>query len=532
MANIIRQLFGSRPEDYASAPGVNHEGFPTWKRSLEERYVQTLLTNTLSHTFYASQGDNYTATLAVHTEMLASDPAFAARAIVYAREQGTMRVQPIIGLVALSQVDVTLFRSIFNRVIQTPGDLLDFVQIVCSKQIRPGLGRAVKDAVNAWLNGMSEYHVIKYGADGANKLSLRDVLRLTHPKPADERTDALFVYLSDRATWHTKYGSRVAELTPQLQAVELLKRATDQTEQRVLIEQGRLPYEVVTGAIKPDGATWGYLMRQMPYMALLRHLVTLQRAGVLAEPATAAYVAERLTNREAMRKAKILPFRLHAAWVMFEPRNPAEQIIKAALEAAMEAAFVNLPAIPGVVAIAPDTSGSMGGSVSAPSKVRYIDVAGIFAGALLKASPNALMVPFDTEVREVSLAPGAPVMAVTAEIARLCGGGTAVSAPISKLLAEGTRVDVFIGITDNEEWARDSYGRVGFLPAWREYRQRINPEAQAFLLTIAPYAHAVAPPDEPGVHFIYGWADHVPGYIAQTLAGYASQVAAIRQLDL
>ena len=85
MANIIRQLFGTRPEDYATAPGVNHEGFPTWKRSLEERYVQTLLTNTLSHTFYASQGDNYTATLAVHTEMLASDPAFAARAIVYAR---------------------------------------------------------------------------------------------------------------------------------------------------------------------------------------------------------------------------------------------------------------------------------------------------------------------------------------------------------------------------------------------------------------------------------------------------------------
>jgi 60 kDa SS-A/Ro ribonucleoprotein len=532
MTNIVRRLFGTRPAGYEQATGVNHEGFPSFARTLEEQYVQVLLTNTLGHTFYASMGDNYAETRDVHQQMRARDPEFAARAIVYAREQGTMRLQPIIGLVYLSMVDRTLFRAIFPRVILTPGDLLDFVQIVRSKQIRPGLGRAIKEEVNRWLNGISEYHVIKYGSDAGAKLSLRDVLRLTHPQPGDEQHDALFLYLTDRQKWRDTYGERIRELLPQVHAIEVLKRAEDATEIRALIEQGRLPYEVVTGAIKPDKETWVFLMRQMPYFALLRHLNTLQRAGVLADAEVASYVAERLTNAGALRKAKVLPFRLHAAWVAFEPTNDQEQRIKTALEHALEQAFVNLPKLPGVIAIAPDVSGSMSGSINYPSKVRYIDVAAIFAGALLKASHEALILPFETGVVDVKLKPKLPLMQIVAQLAAIGGGGTAVSAPISKLLKERTRIDVFIGITDNVEWATDTYGGTGFLPTWRRYREAVAPQAQAFLITIAPYRQVVAPPEEPGVHYVYGWADHVPAYIAQTLAGYAGQVEAVRQVQL
>lgn len=532
MTNIVRRLFGSRPAGYEQATGVNHEGFPSFTRTPEEQYLQVLLTNTLGHTFYASIGENYTQAKDTHEQMLVRDPQFAARAIVYAREQGTMRLQPIIGLVYLSMADRALFRAIFSRVIQTPGDLLDFVQIVRSKQIRPGLGRMIKEEINRWLNGISEYHVIKYGSNAGAKLSLRDVLRLTHPQPGDEQRDAIFLYLTDRQKWRDTYGERVPELLPQIHAIEVLKRAEDPAEIRALIERGRLPYEVVTGAIKPDQQTWEFLMRQMPYFALLRHLNTLQRAGVLAGAETATYVTERLTNPEALRKAKILPFRLHAAWVAFEPANDEERRIKRALEQALEQTFVNLPTLPGVVAIAPDVSGSMSGSIHHPSKVRYIDVAAIFAGAMLKASTNALVLPFETGVVDVDLKPALPLMEIVAKLAAIGGGGTAVSAPISKLLKERTAVDVFIGITDNVEWARDTYGGEGFLPTWRRYRQEIAPNAQAFLITIAPYPHAVAPPEEPGVHYVYGWADHVPGYIAQTLAGFAGQVEAVRQVQL
>ena len=533
MTRIMKKLFGQRSSTYAQAETVNHEGFPAWLPTLRERYVQVLLTNTLSHTFYASQGDNYAATLAAHQEMFAADPQWAARALVYAREKGTMRTQPIIGLVYVSTIDPDLFRRIFKRIILTPGDLQDFVQIVRSKQIRPGMGRVLKETVNQWLLEISEYHVIKYGGTSPGNMTLRDVLRLTHPQPLDERTSALFTYVVDRNKWRNTYADQAAELLPQINALELLKRTNDSLEQRVLIEQGRLPYEIVTGVLKPDLDLWRELMQQMPYFALLRHLVTLQRAGVLQDPEAAQYVAERLTNMEAMRKAKVLPFRLHAAWVMFKAETKPEQIVKAALEQALEAAFINMPQLEGRIVIAPDVSGSMDGSINYPSKVRYIDIAGIFAGALIKGSDQAMLLPFDTGIREiVQPTRTTPVIETTEQIAKLVGGGTALSAPVSHLLLQKQPIDVFIGITDNMEWATDSYGNTGFLDTWRHYRAQIAPEAQAFLITIASYGQQPTPPDEPGVHYIYGWADHVPAYIAQTLAGYTSQVHTIEHTEI
>jgi 60 kDa SS-A/Ro ribonucleoprotein len=440
-----------------------------------------------------------------------------------------MRLQPIVGLVFLSTVDIGLFRAIFDRVILQPGDLLNFVTIVRGKQVRPGLGRAVKEEVNRWLNGVGEYHVIKYGSDASAKLALRDVLRLTHPRPADERQDALFAYLADRAAWRERYGERAAELLPQIAAWEALKATADAGEVRALIERGRLPYEAVTGAVRPDRATWVFLMRQMPVFALLRHLNALQRAGVFEDEAVVDDVVRRFSDAGAIRKAKILPFRLHAAWTAFAPANERETRVKAALEAALEAAFANLPPLEGRVAVAPDVSGSMSGSIRHPSKVRYIDVAAIFAGALLKSSRDALVLPFEHQVVKVDLKPTLRLMQVVERLAAIGGGGTAVSAPVSELLQRQVAVDAFIGITDNVEWATDQHGGPGFLPTWRRYRAEVAPNAQAFLVTIAPYGAAVAPPAEPGVHYVYGWADHVPAYVALTLNGYAGQVELVRQ---
>jgi 60 kDa SS-A/Ro ribonucleoprotein len=146
-------------------------------------------------------------------------------------------------------------------------------------------------------------------------------------------------------------------------------------------------------------------MRQMPYLALLRHLNTLQRAGVLAFQTNAEYTAERLTNAEALRKAKILPFHLFTAYRVFDAKTPAEQMVSEALIAAMDAAFVNLPDLGGTVCIAPDVSGSMSGFIAKMTKVRYIDIAGIFAAALLKANPRALVLPFETRSWTSSSAP-------------------------------------------------------------------------------------------------------------------------------
>ena len=37
-----------------SAPAQNRDGYPSWERSIHEQHVQTLASNTLGNTFYAS----------------------------------------------------------------------------------------------------------------------------------------------------------------------------------------------------------------------------------------------------------------------------------------------------------------------------------------------------------------------------------------------------------------------------------------------------------------------------------------------
>jgi 60 kDa SS-A/Ro ribonucleoprotein len=103
---------------------------------------------------------------------------------------------------------------------------------------------------------------------------------------------------------------------------------------------------------------------------------------------------------------------------------------------------------------------------------------------------------------------------------------------VSHLLDHKVKVDTFVGITDNIEWATDQSGRLGFLRAWTEYKQKIAPQAKAFLITIAPYRHAVAPQDAPGIHYIYGWSEAVLRYIALVLTGLSGQVEAVRALEL
>jgi 60 kDa SS-A/Ro ribonucleoprotein len=531
---MVRVLdkFNIQKNVYAKADGLNPEGFPSFERSLEEGYLQVLLTNTLTGTFYATENKLLDESLKLHAEMALADPGFMARAIVYARREGLMRLQPIVGLAYLAKADHALFKSIFSRVILTPGDLADFIEIARGGVVPGGIGRAIKSAINDWMNGLSEYHAIKY-ATGGRGYSLRDILRLSHPKPSGAVQDAIFMWLADAEKWKDGLADKQA-LTPQIAAFEQLKRldsTNGQEQARQLIDEGRLPYEVVTGVLKPDLETWRALMRQMPYLALLRHLNTLQRAGVLADGEAARYVAERLSNEEALRRARVLPFQIFMAYRMFEPVDGTEQQVANALADALEASFVNMPALD-EVCIAPDVSGSMDGRLTGQGKTRFADVAGIFASALFKSSRSARVLPFREHVVGVKLNVRDSLMTTAGRISQLVSGGTAISAPVSYLIEHKMKVHSFIGITDNIEWAADQNGNVGFLPTWRRYKEQVAPQARAFLLTIAPYRRAVAPKEEPGVHYIYGWNDSVLKYIGLMLDGLDGQVEAVRAMEL
>ncbi|RKP49960.1 TROVE domain-containing protein [Cohnella endophytica] len=482
---------------------MNKDGYPAYIRSAEEQYAQTLLTNTFGNTFYADQHELLTEAEQLHREMAQSNALFMAKALVYARNEGYMRLQPLFGLAILSAYRPDLFAKVFHKVVKIPSDLTDFLTILKGMGRGEG-GRAVKRQVNRFLAGVSEYWAIKYNGRGRG-YSLGDAIATAHPKPADMKQQALFRYLRGQEA--------NLSLLPQVEALEQLKRASTEDEKLHWIETGKLPHEVVTGAVKPSKAIWGALIDQMPTFALLRHLSTLEKSGVLEDRYNLDTVIARLTDTRALQKAKILPFRFAKAF-----RQVQHPALRDALRDAVEYTFSNLPDLEDRTAIFLDISGSMNGE--------YLQIGSVFALALYKKTEgNSLFWLFDTDVEDARPSRRDSILSQAERI--VARGGTDTGAPVRKLLAERRKVDQIVIITDEQQNSGSP-----FYEALVKYRAKVNPNVKAFIIDIAPYRNAMVPPQDRNTFYVYGWSDTVLNYIAQTAKGYGSMVERIDAIEL
>lgn len=496
--SMAKKLFG------AIRPNIsNKDQYPAFARSYEEQYVQTLLTNTMGNTFYADQQELFSDAERLHREMADRNPVFMAKAIVFARNEGLMRLQPLFGLAILSLVRPDLFAKIFLQVVRIPSDLSDFMTVMNGLGRGEG-GRAVKRQVNRFLAGVSQYWAIKYNGRGRG-YSLGDAIATCHPKPEDLKQQALFRYLRGLET--------NLALLPQVEAMERLKLASTEEEQIAWIERGKLPYEAVTGTVKPTLAVWEAILYQLPTFALLRHLNALQRAGVLENKRNLDYIVSRLCDEQALKKAKILPFRLASAF-----RQVEHPELRDALREAAELTFHNLPDLGERNAIFLDISGSMSG--------QYLEIGSVFALALYKKTQgNSLFWLFDTEVEDAKPSRKDSILTQAARIHTR--GGTDTGAPVRKLITERKKVDQIIMITDEQQNSGSP-----FYVELRRYRSKVNRDVKAFIIDLAPYRHAMVPDQDPQTFYIYGWSDTVLGYIAQSVQGYSSLVERIEGLRL
>lgn len=515
---------------------TNRAGAPAYLRSLQEQVVQILTLGTLTDTFYASAKGLTEEAVAVCLEARKACPHFLARALVYARESGYVKAAPTLGLAILSGGGAetkSLFASAFGRVVRTPDDLRRFVGLCREGRGRKGFGGIARDCAASWIAGLSEYHAVKYGSARSDGFTLRDLVRLSHPKPADAAT-------SERISWLLRgsegLGSDVAA-NPAIRAFEALKRATDPNEQAELVRQGKLPFEAVVPALgAKNDAAWVALLGNAPYGNLLSSIVAFGRRGVWADEANVRSAVERLTNDRARAKARVSPHQLWQALERIRQEASVADAIVSAVAEALERSVDDGEPLPGRVAIGVDVSGSMGASLSGGS-TRLVDIASVFAVALARRAAEPLVLPVDLSVyaeegREILKL---PLARAATKLASFGGGGTSLGAPVELLLQKRERVDWYVGITDNEDWAYGESHRTkrSFLSAWRVYRQHVNPNARAMLLTLAPTREVVAPAGEPGVTFVYGWSDAVLRLAADRLKGSArSQVEVVERVGL
>jgi 60 kDa SS-A/Ro ribonucleoprotein len=492
----------SRTRKIFSTPTTtNREGYSAYTRSIEEQYIQTLLTNTVGNTFYADNSTLLQEANEIHDNMLKDDPVFVAKALAFARNKGLMRLQPIFGLAKLSSVSPNLFAKVFPQVTLIPSDLQDFMTII-EGQGRGQGGRAIKRQVTQFLNTISEYWAIKYNGRGRG-YSLADIVKTVHPKPVSDKQKAIFAYLVGREYDKTQ--------VPQISAYENLKKTTNTREQIALIQEGRLPHEVVTGVIKPSSEIWTAILHQMPIFALLRNLNTMDRAGVLDE--NREYIISVLNDPKRLQKSKILPFRFVNAFQQVE-----KSWIKDVLRQAVELTHSNLPDIHGKTAVFLDVSGSMEGD--------YLRTGSVFALALYKKTKgNGIFWTFDTRVYDPQPSMYDSILSQAERIE--AKGGTDTGAPVEKLREDNLYVDNIIIITDEQQNTGSP-----FYKELEKYRYTINPDTKAFVIDIAPYRSAMVPPTDKNTHYIYGWSETALEYVAMSVEGYGSMIEDIKNIDM
>lgn len=585
MSNNVGNRFSPIQNSYKRT--TNEEGFAAFNLDEQHKYLQMLMTNVMGDTFYVDADTLVDRALNLHKEMCAHDPRFMVKAIVYARKYGYMRTQPITGLVVLTTGNDAvkrMARYIAPAVLRTPNDLIDFVTLAGHIREGRGLGTSVKTLINVWLNNLTEYQAIKYGGEKEGKLkcrvcgtlhsfnavkhhlwcpkcggsddydlmtfwSLRDILRASRPIPKDRKQEHLFRYLV-HGNYDRNSGKYVdLRVIPQVFHLEALKHCVavggDNTDRIIYhIEQGKLPYEVVTGILRENAnpRIWEYLMKQMPLFALMRNINTLQRKGVFDASANITYLHSRLTDANAIHKAMILPGQVVNAF----SNTIAGPTIQNTLRDMAELAVANTPDIPGKTVVFMDISGSMG-----PEYKRHGATLGV---GLMKASECADMWLFGTQLHYPNISTRDSLITNVESIVLRDGGGTATNFCLEHLLGDtaikspfgayhiysdhtptyaraipGTpiKVDNIIIITDEQQ---NSGSPVVNL--FKEYRRRVNPKAKLFIIDVAPYEGHLSPGNEPGVHFIFGWSDDILRYISSAAKGFGSQVDHINKADL
>ncbi len=545
MANM--SLFSSKSARLPRADAVNEAGGLAYKLDPKHALAQVAATGTFGDSYYSTAGTQLAEVLKLIEQI--DDDQYLAKLAVYARQKAAMKDMPVALLVALSVRNTELMHRVFDRVIDNGRVLRTAFQMIRSGQFKnragqshTGLSSSVQRAFQRWLNEASVGKLLS--ASIGNAPSLRDILRMARPTPKDDERRALFGWLTDKVVCTGSPESNApgsdtgstcgntpgkgkkwapataANLPGQVQALASFRAAADEATQLLVMgELEGVRWDLLADAAKGP-SVWAAIARKMGPQALRMKLNTLLRHDVFhvapslrdGDSQTVSlgeadlrgnmvnHVADRIADEAEVRRSRQFPYQYFAAYVNADDRMPAK--IKAALHKAAEIACGNVPELPGPVVIGLDTSGSMGSAVTglragrngtrgATSKMRCVDVAALFAAAILRRNPDSVVIPFDTRAYEAKMDPSDSILSIAERLSKYGGGGTNCALPFeaANVLHRERKFAGVVLVSDNESWVGTGrHGSTAVMTAWETFvanqrklagRQTGEPKAQA-----------------------------------------------------
>lgn len=543
MAN--KTLFSSITSKLLRTDTWNEAGGRAYTLPPKHALAQLAATGCFTGTYYASAETQLDTLRALIDQV--DDNAFLARLAVYSRQRAFMKDMPAALLVSLAGRDTQLLHRVFDRVVDNGRMLRNVFQMVRSGQFgRKGLSSSLQRAFQRWLNEVTVGTLLS--ASIGNDPSLRDVLRMARPTPKDNPRRALFGWLT---------GKEVEKWSPAIEAdlPEQVRRLTaywqaETAEAQVEILQGlAVRWDLLADAAKgPE--VWQAIARQMGPQALRMNLNTLVRHEVFADGRgdreLVDYVAGRIADADEIRRSRQFPYQFLAAYLNASQEVPPK--IKAALHEAAEIACGNVPELPGPVVIGLDVSGSMSSPATgwrghgATSIMRCVDVAALFAAAILRRNPESIVIPFDDKAYDVRLDPTDSILSLSERLARYGGGGTNCSLPLSVANAKygGRRLAGCVLVSDNQSWiGAGQFGSTGVMTEWKRFvenQMRLGghgiPSPKLVLIDLQPYTTTQAP-DRDDILNIGGFSDAVFEVVAAFLGEDAGRfVAEVEAIEL
>ena len=314
---------------------VNEAGGRAYELSPKQALAQYALTGYLNSTYYASADEQLLNVLALAEKV---DAEFVAKTAVYARQKGFMKDMPALLCASLSTKDPQLLRAVFDRVINDGKMLRNFVQVLRSGVTgRKSLGTVPKKLAQRWLESRSDEQLFR--ASVGNDPSLADLIKMVHPKPGNPSREALYGYLLERK-------HNVEALPDIVKQYEAFKAG-----QRSVVPD--VPFQMLT-ALELGKKEWKAIAKNAPWQMTRMNLNTFARHGVFDDETMVKLIANRLASAEAVKRARVFPYQLLAAFK--NTGGDVPHLIRNALQDAMEVATKNVPRIDGKVYVLPDVS--------------------------------------------------------------------------------------------------------------------------------------------------------------------------------
>ena len=453
---------------------VNEAMAPAYAFSHQHALAQYAATGCMNTTFYATAEEQLEKVLTLCQEV---EPEFIAKTALFCRDRGFMKDTPALLCAVLSMKDGLLLQRVFARVCDDGKMIRNFVQIVRSGAVgRKSLGSAPKRLVQRWMETRNDEALFR--ASVGQSPSMADLIKMVHPKPETKSKEALYGYLVGSG-----YDS---ESLP-----ALVKQFEAYKADPVKMEVPEVPFQMLT-SLNLGKTEWTAIARRAPWQMTRMNLNTFARHGVFEVPGLTKLISERLRDRVAIKRARVFPHQLMAAFMSIG--NGVPETVRDALQDAMEIAIENVPTVQGKIYVCPDVSGSMqspatGYRKGATSVMRCIDVAALVAAALVRKNSTAVVMPFEQKVVEIRLNGRDSVMTNAAKLAAIGGGGPNCSAPLALLNKKGSKGDLVVFISDNESWMDAKPGGRGTatMQEWEKFKLR-NPNARLVCIDLQPYA--------------------------------------------